>query len=505
MIVLLLSLFVLMAEVALATFTAARAWNYRPARLFVLIAITVIGVVMGNLLRGHTNDPTTGYLILAGMVFSILAYNLVLIQLSSALFMPQWWEGSRPIIWISLPYLLVGLALAVDMVGDLGLFVAGVRLEDGIYRMNLGAYAPVMFALSLVGALVNIILLTVAFVQNRSSRLVSGLFALSLTVTIFFTTLSPENSEAAQIIALIQVLPTTGVLAYGVIGTRLFTPTRAAFDLALQAMSEAVAVLDRDGQIIYVNPSAATLGLQPNQQLDAGLTATGADATGIARLFEYATAPNSVTAQTLTMGNRLISVTVTPVVDIHGRGQGTLLLGRDITEIEQRTVLLEQERRNLEVAVQQLEAEQRERARLAATVQALSLPLIPVLDGVLVLPLVGAFDTARANEFAEVMLRGIEREQARLVLIDITGVPLLDTAGAAGLLHGVQAAALLGARCVLVGVRPEIAQALVALGTPLNGLATAATLQQALLAQLKATALAGNGHPNGRPLPATHV
>ncbi len=110
--------------------------------------------------------------------------------------------------------------------------------------------------------------------------------------------------------------------------------------------------------------------------------------------------------------------------------------------------------------------------------------MIPVLEGVLVLPLVGEFDTVRAGEFTATLLQGIERERARLVLIDITGVPLLDTVSAQGLLTGVRAAALLGARCVLVGVRPEIAQALVALGTSLDGLATAANLQQALWSEL---------------------
>ena len=85
-----------------------------------------------------------------------------------------------------------------------------------------------------------------------------------------------------------------------------------------------------------------------------------------------------------------------------------------------------------------------------------------------------------------VLMAGIEQARARLVLIDITGMPLLDTAGAAGLLRGVRAAALLGARCVLVGVRPEIAQSLVALGVPLAELATAATLQQAVHNELRA-------------------
>jgi anti-anti-sigma regulatory factor len=188
----------------------------------------------------------------------------------------------------------------------------------------------------------------------------------------------------------------------------------------------------------------------------------------------------------MALGARQIEFSVAPVADTRGRLQGTLLLGRDVTEVLERSAQLERERQRLAATVRELEDEQAERAQLAATVQELSLPLIPVLEGVLVLPLIGAFDSARIAEFTSVLLEGVERERARLVLIDITGMPLLDTHGAAGLLRGVRAAALIGARCVLVGVRPEIAQSLVSLGVPLAELAIAATLQQAVRDQLRA-------------------
>lgn len=110
--------------------------------------------------------------------------------------------------------------------------------------------------------------------------------------------------------------------------------------------------------------------------------------------------------------------------------------------------------------------------------RALSLPVIPVIEGVLVMPLIGDLDAVRASEFTSVLLKAIER--ARIALIDVTGVPVLDTVGAAALMQATQAAALLGTRCILVGIRPEIAQTLVALGVPLGTMTTAATLQQGL-------------------------
>ncbi len=75
--------------------------------------------------------------------------------------------------------------------------------------------------------------------------------------------------------------------------------------------------------------------------------------------------------------------------------------------------------------------------------------------------------------------------RAYLALIDITGVPVLDSMGTISLVRATEAAGLLGARCRLVGICPEIAQALVALGVPLSNLATAASLQQGLASVLR--------------------
>lgn len=499
MLVLLLTLGLLIGEVVLITLVAVRAWDYRPARLFIWLSLSIIGVVMGTLLRDSATNEQVIYVVQVLIVFCTLLYSFLILWVITALFMPEWWEGSRPIRWISMPYIIVSLVLMADMMGGFGLFVNGVREVNGIYRFTtVMPGAAIMQGLASIGTLLYILVLGVAFVRNPKVRLVTGLLIAGVITSLILTATAPMVGAFARITTILQVLPITIVLAYSVLGTKLFVPTRAALDLALQAMSEAVAVLDQEGKLLYVNPRAADLGLTLDTPLSSALATTGADQGAIKRLTEAVKSPNPNTIQTLTIGNRLISVTLTPVEDMQKNTRGLLLLGRDITEIEQRTVLLEQERIHLATMVEQLEAEQQERARLMATVQALSLPIIPVLDGVLVLPLIGTFDSHRANEFTLVLLHGIEREKARIVLLDITGIHLLDQTGAAGLLRGVTAAGLLGARCILVGVRPEIAQSLVALGVALDGLATAATLQQALLSVIRSTAN-NNGHsPWGR-------
>lgn len=124
------------------------------------------------------------------------------------------------------------------------------------------------------------------------------------------------------------------------------------------------------------------------------------------------------------------------------------------------------------------EAYDRARA-LADTVRELGCPIIPVLPDVLLVPLVGAIDSARAQQIIEQVLLGVSREQASRVLLDITGVPLVDAQVAAALLQTARAVGLLGARVTLVGVRPEIAQHLVGLGADLQGIETRASLASA--------------------------
>ncbi|HEU4323722.1 MAG TPA: substrate-binding domain-containing protein [Roseiflexaceae bacterium] len=127
---------------------------------------------------------------------------------------------------------------------------------------------------------------------------------------------------------------------------------------------------------------------------------------------------------------------------------------------------------------------QRELA-LAETVRQLGCPIIPILRGVLLVPLVGALDEQRAQRIIEQVLERIGQDHARHVLIDITGVPVVDTQVAAALIRTAQAAGLLGAHVTLVGVRPESAQSIVGLGIDLSRLSTRPTLEAALAELLR--------------------
>jgi rsbT co-antagonist protein RsbR len=114
----------------------------------------------------------------------------------------------------------------------------------------------------------------------------------------------------------------------------------------------------------------------------------------------------------------------------------------------------------------------------------LSTPVVTLWDGVLALPLIGTLDSARTQVVMESLLGKIVETGSGIAIIDITGVPTVDTLVAQHLLKTVAAARLMGAECIISGIRPQIAQTIVHLGVELNDVVTKATLADALAVAL---------------------
>ena len=119
-------------------------------------------------------------------------------------------------------------------------------------------------------------------------------------------------------------------------------------------------------------------------------------------------------------------------------------------------------------------------AQQRATISELQTPVIEVWEGILALPIVGSVDTARAQEMNEALLERIVETGSEIVLLDITGVPVVDTAVARHLLETVSAARLLGADVLIVGLSSRTAMTLVQLGIDLSHVTTRATLAKGL-------------------------
>jgi rsbT co-antagonist protein RsbR len=153
--------------------------------------------------------------------------------------------------------------------------------------------------------------------------------------------------------------------------------------------------------------------------------------------------------------------------DADGQPQAFAAIIRDISELQR----AEQERLTLQEQV--IAAQQ-------AALRELSTPLIPIAEGVVAMPLIGSIDSGRSQMVVEELLRGVANNRAATAIIDITGVPVVDTQVAGALVRAAQAVELLGARVLLTGIRPEVAQTLVGIGVNLGSIITRSTLQDGI-------------------------
>ena len=196
--------------------------------------------------------------------------------------------------------------------------------------------------------------------------------------------------------------------------------------------------------------------------------------------------------------------------DEQGQVLGLIGINQDITYLKQTQEELRQYREKLEELVAERTAEltqanhqlqqhigerqqtEGERSRLQQElVQAqqqliaeLSTPIIPLLEGIVVLPLIGSIDTMRARDITRSLLAGISQHRAKIVIVDITGVPMVDSGVANHLHKTIQAAQLKGAQTIVTGISEAVAETVVELGIDWSHIETLANLQTGMVAAL---------------------
>jgi PAS domain S-box-containing protein len=238
----------------------------------------------------------------------------------------------------------------------------------------------------------------------------------------------------------------------------------------LENIADAVFTFDKRGAIESWNPAAERLFGYPaaeaiGQDISALLAAEGLSAMP---LSGHEVLCRSRDGADLSVE---IAVTEMPFRNNEVRFIGT---ARDLRERKR----AEEEQRRAQEERSQLQ-EELIRAQASALVE-LSTPLIPVRSQILVMPLVGAMDARRAARVLEVLLKGISDRRAHSAIIDVTGVSKVDAEVTGALLRAASAARMLGAQVVLTGIRPEVAQGLVAIGADLRGVVTCRTLEQGI-------------------------
>lgn len=118
--------------------------------------------------------------------------------------------------------------------------------------------------------------------------------------------------------------------------------------------------------------------------------------------------------------------------------------------------------------------------RQREAIETLSVPVIEVWSGVLCVPIVGVLDSGRAADITQALMTALIRQKARYAIIDLTGIEIMDTTSADHFLRMARSVTLLGARCALSGIRPNIARTIIHMGLDLGGLKSFRTMREAL-------------------------
>ncbi|QSB13217.1 STAS domain-containing protein [Natronosporangium hydrolyticum] len=135
--------------------------------------------------------------------------------------------------------------------------------------------------------------------------------------------------------------------------------------------------------------------------------------------------------------------------------------------------------------------------RQTQEIQELSTPVVQLWRQILAVPLIGTLDSARVQVVMENLLHGIKEHEAKIAILDITGVPTVDTVVAQHLMQTVAAARLMGADCIISGIRPQIAQTIAQLGIDLSTIMTRATLADALTGAISVVTEGAGGETPG--------
>ncbi len=456
-------------------FRNPRAWLNRLFALYMLLlSLSAYAVLV---LSTATSPQVAVAAAIAILVINYALNGALMSVVILGLYYRRYWSR-----WYALPLLLsVGGVLALAIIADV---LAGGNLFFVMPEGKMGqGYLPVLHYLRGSLALplriwfysttifLPLVLLVLAWlrVPRKERALIAWLLAslLVIGVTMPIMPPTPFTPMTAPFLFSIVFAVVTG-------RQRLFLPAEVALGAVFRSAGEGMVICGKDGRVEQVNPTAERLlgvsarevcGRPAREALAPALTTFRQEA-GPLPLLEALTRagpePLEILLRQEGTESRVLQAEITPIRDERGEHSGCLLTLRDVTERERIRRVLE------------------ERAHLAETLRELSTPIVPVMEGILILPLIGTIDSERARHIMEDLLEAVRRYRARVVLIDITGVPVVDTMVANHLLRTIQAARLLGCQGVLVGIRAEVARTIVELGLNLGDLVTRGSLQDGL-------------------------
>jgi rsbT co-antagonist protein RsbR len=230
--------------------------------------------------------------------------------------------------------------------------------------------------------------------------------------------------------------------------------------------------LDGDGTFTLSDGKGLeSLGIQPGQVVGMSVYTLYADVPEIIENIRLAL-QGQTRFSVIELGELFFDTWYIPHRDAAGQLDG--VIGLSLNSTERHRAEREQHRLQEEIIQSQ-----------QATLRGISTPLIPISERVVIMPLVGTIDQGRAQQILETLLEGIAHHQAEIVILDITGVPEVDQSIADILIRSAQAVKLLGARVMLTGIQPRIAQTLTSLEVNLGDITTHSTLQSGVAQALQ--------------------
>ncbi len=251
---------------------------------------------------------------------------------------------------------------------------------------------------------------------------------------------------------------------------------RERFEAILAATPDLVAIADVRGSTLYLNPAGRTM-----LEIDAAADLTQQPVLSffpqhVAQQLEQEAVPIAVKEGRWSGESTILTtsggeIPVSQVLLCHFGANGKLAYFSTIVRDIRDQKAAEAEQQRLQAAIIQAQAQ--------ALIE-LSSPLIPLTTNVVLLPLIGSIDSQRAQQVMETLLQGVAANQSQIAILDVSGVPIIDTHVAGLLLRAAASVRLLGAEVLITGIRPEIAQTLVGLGISLEGLQAYGSLQQGI-------------------------